>query len=247
MARRSGSVRAVLMATVLAGVTVLCTGCGYLRNVRDDLMDVGTLAAGVVPPVVPLEEGSEAVGFLPPSFGAYVQVTDFMHFGGLYKCTGDLEWDRRGIGATIDRRSKIGFGPLHCVSIRQTPVVANAYKIANNEMDGWRAHMADLADPIFGTPAKILVYESVDRESEPPYGPGEPRARLGYLSRGWQDWEFVQAEIAVPEPFLLHSGFYMRAGFDPSQIVDLALSIFCIDLYDDAAYTFWGDLKYGGQ
>lgn len=245
MARRIGSVRAVLIVAALAGVTLLSTGCGYLKNVRDDLMDVGTLAVGVVPPVAPLEEGPEAVGFLPPSFGAYVEVTEFMHLGGLYKCTGDLEWDRRGVGATVDRRAKIGLGPLHYVSIRQTPAVANAYKVADNEMEGWRDHMEDLADPIFGTPAKILVFESVDRDSEPPYGPGEPRGRLPYLSRGWQDWEFVQAEVAIPEPFILHSGFYMRAGFDPSQIVDLALSILCIDLYDDAAYTLWGDLKYG--
>ncbi len=245
MVRRSESVRAVLIVAALGAVLLLSSGCGYLKNVRDDLMDVGTLAVGVVPPVAPMEEGPEAVGFLPPSFGAYVEATEFMHLGGLYKCTGDLEWDRRGVGATVDRRAKFGVGPLHFVSIEQTPALANAYKVPDNEMDGWRQHMSDLKDPIFGTPAKILVFHPIDREAEPPYGPGEPHRTLPYLSRGWQDWEFFQAELAVPEPFILHSGFYVRAGFDPSQVVDLLLSVFCIDMYDDAAYTFWGDLKYG--
>ncbi|MBT4821295.1 MAG: hypothetical protein HON70_36635, partial [Lentisphaerae bacterium] len=60
----------------------------------------------------------------------------------------------------------------------------------------------------------------------------------------WQDWETISAEIAFPEPFILHSGFYLRAGFDPSQIFDLALSVIGLDLYQDAAYTWCGDYKY---
>ena len=67
---------------------------------------------------------------------------------------------------------------------------------------------------------------------------------LPFLHRGWQDWETISVEVAIPEPFLLHSGFYGRIGFDLSECFDLLLSICCIDLYDDAAYTWSGELKY---
>lgn len=245
MAARRGLVRATLVLAVAVGIMFSATGCGYLKNVRDDLMDCGTLAIGVVPPVVPTSEGTQAVGFLPPSIGVYAEFTELCHFGILCKATGDLEWDRRGAGVTVDVRRKFGLGPLHHVFIEQTPVLANAYKTPDNEMDGWREHMRELSDPVFDSPAKIMIFEPIVPEAEPPYPEGEPARRLPYLSRGWQDWEFISLEVAIPEPFILHSGFYVRVGVDPSQIVDLALSLLCIDMYDDAAYEPWsGDLKY---
>jgi len=219
-------------------------GCGYVKNVRDDLLDVGTLAVGIVPPVVPSDEGSRGVGFLSPAIGAYVQVTDLLHLGAMYKATGDLAWDRRGYGVMVDVRRKIGLGPLHDVYIKQYPVLTNAYKRTDSEMAGWQQHMDQLKDPVFGASAKTMIFKPELRKF---YDLGSEVASwqsLPWLSHGWQDWEFISAEIAIPEPFILHTGFYARVGLDPSQVFDLFLGIFGVDLYGDAAYNFDGSLKY---
>ncbi len=236
--------RTGLLLSVLIGLVLATTGCGYLKNLRDDAMDCGTLAVGYVPPVAPGDEEVKAIGLLPPALGAYVEVTEFLHLGALFKATGDLEWDRRGAGATIDVRRKIGIGPLHDVFIEQEPIVANAYKTRDNELDGWREHMAAMKDPVFGSPAKVLIYESQNKTLGYEIDPDAFVWRsLPWMSRGWQDWEMVSVEFAIPEPFILHSGFYFRAGFDLSQVVDLALSALCLDLYSDAAYNFAGEPK----
>jgi len=257
MSKRTGLMRAVFTVAALSGLALTAGGCGYLRNVHEDFLDLGTFALGYVPPVAPGEDGPQAIGFLPPCIGAYVEVTEFLHLGYLYKATGDVEWDRRGLGATVDKRRKIGFGPWHQVMIEQDPVCVNAYKQPEGPMQAWREHMADLSDPIFNRPGKVMIYEPRELEDEDPAFEAHIRARTGadvgatvrpvlpVLPRGWQDWETISVELAVPEPFILHSGFYLRAGFDPSQVLDLALSLLCIDLYGDAAYTFWsGDYLY---
>ncbi len=235
--RRNGRWRTALVLVVLSGLALSATGCGYLKNVRDDLMDCGTLAVGIVPPVVPTETGTKAVGFLPPAIGVYAQATDLFHLGAIYKATGDLEWDRRGVGLTVDQRAKIGLGPAHWVWIEQDPIAVNAYKRRGNQMDGWRQHMNELRDPILGSPAKTMIFEPTLDETT-------GWESLRYLPLGWQDWEFFSLEVAVPEPFILHSGLYLRAGFDPSQVFDLVLGLFTIDLYDDAAYTLGGALQH---
>ncbi len=242
MRQQTRRVGRIALLVTLAALVVGSTGCGYLRNVRDDLMDCGTFAVGIVPPVVPTEDGPKAVGFLPPAIGAYAEITQFFHLGFLYKATGDLEMDRRGAGTTVDIRRKIGLGPIHDVYIKQHPIWANAYKMPGSEMDGWRQHMRMLRDPVFDAPAKTLIFKPMDRSLGVPGASGWES--LPYLYRGWQDWEMISLEIAIPEPFICHKGFYVRAGVDPSQFIDLAMSIFGADLYSDAAYTFWGDLKY---
>lgn len=230
MTARLQSVRSWMLVALIGVAVAGSSGCGYLKNVRDDAMDCFMFGVGVVPPVVPGKEGNQAVGFLPPSLGLYVQVTDFFHFGALYKASADLEWDRRGAGVLIDQRSKIGFGPLHRVRIKQTPICVNAYKDEGNQMDGWREHMRNLRDPVFDAPAKELIFR--DMKPQP------------FLANGWQDWEMISVEIAIPEPFILHSGFNVRAGIDPSQILDFALGLVGIDLYDDNAYRLWGELQF---
>jgi len=230
---RKSRVARVTVLILMAGILVFgAAGCGYVKNVRDDVMDIGSVGVGVVPPVVPTDAGAKAVGPLPPALGIYGQVTDFFHLGALKKYTGDAEWDRRGLAITADSRTKIGIGPWHYVRINQKPVAANDYKTTDNKLDAWRSHMDNLKDPLFEAPAKTLIYR-------------EKYAAMPYMYKGWQDWEMVSAEVAIPEPFITHSGFYLRLGFDPSQIFDAALSILCLDLYQDAAYNFDGSLKYG--
>jgi hypothetical protein len=244
MRSRTGAVQGWLLLAILAGLVVSSAGCGYLKNVRDDLLDVGTVAVGMVPPVVPTDSGTKAVGFVPPAFGAYVQVTDLLHLGAIYSATGDLAWDRRGYGVLVDVRRKIGIGPIHDVYIKQTPILTNAYKQPDSEMAGWQSHMDNLRDPIFGASAKTMIFKP-EKWTLDGYGAeGSPWESLPWLSHGWQDWEMISAEVAIPEPFILHTGFYVRVGVDPSQVFDLLLGLFCIDLYGDAAYNFDGSLKY---
>lgn len=222
------------------------TGCGYFKNIRDDVMDLGTFAVGAIPPVICEDDRPIGIGPIPPAFGLYLQASDFCHAGFLYKSTTDIEWDRRGAGITHDMRRKIGLGPFHHIYIQQEPIKANAYKIPYNELDGWRNHMDHLGEPWFGTGAKKLIFEPSRQTWAWPATDYEVCSydALRWFALGWQDWEMISAEIAFPEPFILHSGFYLRAGCDPSQLFDLALSIFCLDLYQDAAYNWCGNLIY---
>jgi hypothetical protein len=201
-----------------------------LKNVRDDAMDCLILGVGYTPAVAPTADGNKAVGFLPPSIGAYVELTEFLHFGALFKGSADLEIDRRAAGAVVDVRTKFGLGPLHHIKVKQHVIMGNAYKTEENQMDGWREHMRGLRDPIFRRPAKELIFD----KSRP----------LRFLHRGWQDWEVISLEVAIPEPFILHSGFNFRVGIDPSQIFDFVMGLVCIDIYDDNAYRFSGKLQH---
>lgn len=225
-------------------VVTVMTGCGYVKNRRDDLLDIGTLSAGVVPPVAPGESQSHAIGPIPPSFGLYLQATDYFHLGGLYKATGDIEWDRRGYGLTSDFRRKIGFGPFHEVYIHQKPYFVNAYKHPNSSLSGWREHMANLSDPFTAAPAKQIIFQPEEPVPESSFGNITGKKSLAFYHNGWQNWEMFSVELALPEPFLLHSGFYVRAGFDPSEVFDFVLGFLMIDLYDDGAYEFNGNLEH---
>lgn len=227
MATKREFIRAALVVLVV-GSLLGSAGCGYLKNVRDDFQDILILGAGVTPPTTPVkgEDGGDAVaGIFPPSLGVYVEATEFMHLGGIIKGSGDVEWDRRGLSVGTDCRAKIGLGPAHYVRIYQDPVAANAYKREGNELDGWREHMRDMRDHVYDRPAKELIF-------------ADNKNKLPFMHRGWQDWEVFAAEVAIPEPFILHSGFNVRAGVNPCEVFDFALSLFCIDLYNDRAYEY---------
>lgn len=229
-----------------AAVALFAASCGYVRNVRDDFLDIGNAAVGIVPPILPGDAesagGDKAVGFFPPAYGVYVEATDFVHLGALHKHTLDLEWDRRGLGAVNDDRTKLGFGPWHKVELDVDATWTNDYLSTGNELDGWRAHMAAMRDPIFDRAAKQMTYEKA-KFARPQSRSGGADEQRG-LHRGWQDWESFSLEVAVPEPFLLHTGIYLRAGFDPSQIFDFALSLIGLDLYGDNAYRLGGAVRY---
>ena len=222
--------RSVIVLALFAAVVTTSSGCGYFKNVRDDFMDIGGLAVGVTTPV--LEEGNDAVvlGFLPPCLGIYVQATDFLHLGALYKVSADVTWDRRGAGIIVDERAKYGVGPYHWVTIREIPIAANGYKTEDSGLGPWRDAMAARKDPVFGAPAKIVKYST--------------KAWQPYLWQGWQDWETFSLEVAIPEPFFTHCGFYARVAADPSQVLDAVLSLFFLDLYGDRAYNINGTLRF---
>ncbi|MEF8788306.1 MAG: hypothetical protein V5A84_04485, partial [Planctomycetota bacterium] len=153
------------------------------------------------------------------------------HLGARAKASGDAEWDRRGLGLMADDRVKLGLGPLHWGHINQQPYWVNAYKKEGNKLDAWRKHMRQLEDPLFGAAGKELIFRERYNDQR-------------FMEKGWQDWETFSLEVGIPEPFITHMGFYARAGVDPSQVFDFALSLFTIDLYGDAAYNFDGSLRF---
>ena len=90
---------------------------------------------------------------------------------------------------------------------------------------------------MFGAISKTMIFKPEKWEAYGYSAGGEAWESLPWLSQGWQDWETISIEVAIPEPFILHSGFYARVGVDPSQVFDLFLGLFGLDLYGDAAYN----------
>ncbi|MBN1444133.1 MAG: hypothetical protein JXA90_15590 [Planctomycetes bacterium] len=215
-----------LAVAVLAG-----SGCGYVQNVADDFRDIWIFGAGITVPVSGDQDGEKARGIVAPSFGIYVEATEAFALGCIKKDSLDVEWDRRGMSVTADRRAKIGLPLYRKIWIEQQPIAANRYKREGNELDGWRQHMEQLTDPVYHVGAKKLIYRDYSTEQGP-------------LHRGWQDWEIFSVEVALVEPFFLHSGVNLRVGFDLSEVFDFALSLFGLDLYGDAAYDIEGNLLH---
>src|SRR5262245_56192830 len=85
-------------AAALLALAIATQGCGYAKNLRNDLMDCFILGAGVVTPVMPGDPNPQATGSIPPSFGIYIEATELLHLGALYKASGDIEMDRRATG-----------------------------------------------------------------------------------------------------------------------------------------------------
>ncbi|MFO7822239.1 MAG: hypothetical protein R6V56_09340 [Lentisphaeria bacterium] len=235
--------RNLVRLTAVGCIAVLVAGCGYMKNVRDDALDIGTVAVGVVTPVAPGEEENQGIGFIPPSLGLYLQATDFLQAGWINKATGDAEWDRRSLGLIGDVRKKIGLLFAHDIYIKQYPYVVNGYKDPDSEMDYWREHMDKLTPFYADISAKTLIYEPKDAEGVT-MANFTKRKSLPYFHNGWQNWETFSVELALPEPFILHSGFYARVGVDPSEVFDFALGLLCLDLYDDNAYSLNGELQH---
>lgn len=223
--------KTVLLAAVGCGFFFSMTGCGYVKNVRDDFLDIGSVAVGGAVPAGPPQKGEETESTILP-VGIYAQATDILHVGAIQKTTTDLSWDRRGLAITRDNRAKFSFGPAHFIRIDQAPVIANAYKTEDNELDGWRNYMRQWEGPFFETPAKELIF----RQKE---------GFLPYFYQGWRDWDGISLELAISDPFILHSGVYARVGAHPGQAVDFVLSLFALDfLYYDAAYNLDGTTRF---
>jgi len=216
------TVRSLTVFLSVAGI-LLATGCGYARNVRDDVMDLVDVSVGLNLPRI----GSNPTPFRPP-IGLYVEATDFLHLGMISRAGADIQWDRRGLGTLGDVRTKVGLGPWHSVRIEQIPWTTNAYKRTGNKLDGWREHLGSAS--VGRSPAKELIFT------------GE---KSTYFHKGWQDFAHVSMEAGLFEPLLLRLGVYVRLGMDPAQATDLLFSMLLLDPMGDDAFRFWnGRPKY---
>lgn len=196
---------------------LLCTiGCRYTANRAADLTDIFQLGAGIV------TEDTHG-GPWPPALGIHAQVTEFINLGAIHTHGYAAEWEGRGFFAGPETRTRLGLGPLQAIHLDQNYRVGleNYYKKANG---GWAKRMRSPKRRWWNAPAKQLewsLYKDTTR-----YG-------IPVMHRGFQYWENIGLEIALSEPFLTHLGFTLRAGFDPSEIADFALGLFCIDFKRD--------------
>jgi len=210
------------LTVMLLGLVILTTGCGnkYLQNRCDDFRDVFNMGIGVT--------ASEESPY-PPGMGLYLEMTDYFHLGAMRFHGYMAEWDRRGCGLKTLDETKLGFGPFHKWCIDEKNTCAGMYK--SGKMTKWERRMEErtytelipTGNMVSGTgskghPGKRMRFEDAILYSYP---------------RGWQDWGFVGADVAVSEPFLLHIGLKFRAGVDLSQIMDFTLGLFTIDFYGD--------------
>ena len=121
-------VPAVLLLCMLGGVA---SGCRYLQNRADDLGDIFQFGAG----------GTTAADApFPPGIGAYVEATEFLHFGGMAFSGVMAEIDRRGSAITHVREDyRWGFGPFHKWHRDEVYGPADRYK--GGEMPTWEERM----------------------------------------------------------------------------------------------------------
>jgi hypothetical protein len=205
--------------------------CG---NRWSDFMDIFSFGIGVT------HECAEG-GWCPPAYGLYVEATSLLSLGAITYYGPVAEMDGRGAGTYTEKRMMWGIGPYREWAIQQGEESANYYKRAE-ESAAWRERMED---DLRGYP---VVAEWISDLTEGQLGSteleGEPAKRLVHRDtefhrsmfgkpRGWQRWEYIGFELAVPEPFLLHHGLTLRAGIDPSEILDFLLGLVCYDFLQD--------------
>ena len=218
----------VPLGMLLLGILYVCSGCGYVKNVRDDFNDCFIAGVGITPPVIKTADGSRAMGPIPCSAGVYIEATNFCHLGALKKCSGDAVWERRGHGLVADQRTKLGLGPWHSIKIRQDPARATCYLRTGNYLDEWREHMRNLRDPIWESPAKTLIYnEAVYAERlAAKAAVGEPTSAVSARDRDWwratssEDDPGALAEDAEPQRLP-----YMYRGWQHWQFFALELAL----------------------
>jgi chemotaxis protein MotB len=163
-------------------------------------------------------------GMLPPALGVYLEATDFAHLGAITHYGYIAETDMRGSGVYYEERCRMGFGPWQALHLDQDYANAaykNYFKTPNTRWERW---MKSSLNSFCDAPAKELVYTHWAKEMQ---------YRCFMLHRGYQYWEYMGAEAAICDPFLTHFGFYLRAGFDVSEVSDFLLGWTTYDFKHD--------------
>jgi hypothetical protein len=226
-------------ALLLASLSVtLLGGCNYLRQRGDDFRDIWVLSVG----------GTHAVdqsAWIAPSLGVFAEALWF-GVGAITHNGGSAELlDGRGTFIGLESRTRIGLLIYQWWRIQQVyrnsdtdlpgPAYANGFKDPNPAdpaLAEWHERMANhgytrwLLPSGAYDPRKIMIHED-----------GEFHGGWFPLLRGWQHLWSVQVSAAAGFP-LTHISFYVRVGFDVSEIMDFIVSALGYDMWDD-------DVHYG--
>jgi hypothetical protein len=202
---------------LLAGILLMGTGCRYLTNRYYDFRDLTAIGAGVT-------AENKITGTIPPSLGAYVEVTDLLHFGAISFNGLVAESDLRG--SFCGPESSTRFGLLWWQMIRKTQDYENGHINAfKNREFPWCQRMESISMSNGNAkPAKCLHYD--------PWANYMTHGSW-MLHRGWQYWEYTGAEVAICDPLLTHFGFMFRFGIDISECSDFVLGWVGIDYKND--------------
>ena len=215
MLRRAGMWN-LLAAVLLCLSTLMASGCRYATNRGNDFADIFQLGAGMT-------TENPSGGWLPPSLGVHVQATEFVNLGAVHFAGYAAEVDGRGLFAGQENRTRLGLGPLQAIKIDQNYAKGSENYFKKTESE-WCRRMASRALRWNDTPAKELNYR---------YWADTLSVGWPVMHRGWQYWENIGVEVALCEPFATHLGFTLRVGFDPSEISDFVLGLFCVDFKED--------------
>ncbi|MBN1477199.1 hypothetical protein JXA47_10635 [Candidatus Sumerlaeota bacterium] len=229
---------ATLLIVILSAT--LLSGCNYLRQRSDDFRDIWVLSIGGT-------HTMDVSAVIPPSLGVYADALWF-GAGAITHNGGSLELlDGRGTFIGVESRTRIGLILYQWWRIHQAyeghtlgdeipdPLVTNRFK-----------------DP---APLDPAIAEWLDRTSQNgytrwlfPQGRFDPRKRLIFMDddfqegwvpllRGWNHLWTAQLQAAAGFP-LTHISFYVRAGFDVSEVMDFILGLTTYDMYrDDVDYS----------
>ena len=206
----------------------------WFPNRFSDLMDCIYLGAGIT------SESKEMGAFFPP-IGIYVEAMSFLNFGWLMHHGATIEWEGRGFGAYTESRTLWGFGPYREWKIHQGEQLVNYYKNSLRSV-AWQTRMENDLKSI--PRAAIFLNDQVEDRWKSTELLGEPAKKVLHKDtqfhrsffgkpRGWHAWEYIGAEVALYEPFVLHHGVTVRAGIDLSEILDFALGFIFYDFKQD--------------
>ena len=197
-----------LVAPALILLSLSLGGCTsrFMNNRAAELLDIFQVGVGYT-------TENHKSGFIPPSLGLHIQVTEFMNLGAVHFTGQSVEIDGRGQFTGPESRTRIGFGPYQKLMIDQNYVDGdeNYFKKYGTL---WSDRMNSAKLRLGSLPAKQLNYEH-----------WALAMREGYpaMHRGWQYWENTGIELSLADPFATHFGFNFRLGFDVSEISDFLL------------------------
>jgi len=219
------------------GGTILAPTANWLHNRWADFMDIFSIGVGAT-------FESKIGGPIPPTIGAYVEATTLFSLGAITHNGGTIEWEGRGAGIYTESRTLYGLGPYRGWKINQGDNIVNFYK---NEVESkvWATRMETelrstalarvnrwLADTELGNWCSVTEI-SGDPAKKPIHRDKHFRTAFLGVPRGWQTWEYIGGEIALCEPFLTHFGATVRAGVDPSELMDFLLGFLFVDFRQD--------------
>jgi hypothetical protein len=191
----------------------------WFQNRLFDFCDIFNFGVGAT-------HENPTTGPLTPSFGAYIQVTDFVQLGYLKFGGVAAEWEGRGFGAYTEIRDIWGYTFDKSWSVQQGENAVNFYKDAEASKN-WCLRMNN--PERYKDESGHIVVHSVSGKRLSPWK---------QHPRGWHNYAYTGVELALPlgipyTPLDTHLGFTVRTGIDTSQIADFILGFVGLDFWHD--------------
>lgn len=209
-----------LKSLALAATMLLLAGCQssagrYFSNRLYDFEDMFHVGVGAT-------SANDYTGILPPTLGAFVQVTEFGKLGIITHNGVTAELDHRGIGAYPEMRTRMGLLWWEAAHIEQHyDQGGTCYFKKSGTL--WESRM-NSRPKWLGAPPKDYIYDHWDSDLQ--YG-------TLLMHDGWQHMLDTDLELGICEPFVSKLGATVRFGFDVSEVGDFVTGWFGLDMYGD--------------